>query len=39
VEEPTVKIPDPELFLSKRSAGTKMEKRLKERKSNLGSIT
>jgi hypothetical protein len=28
---PTVKISDPELFLSKRTTGTKMEKRLKER--------
>ena len=40
--QPTVKISDPELFLSKRTAGTKMEKRLKERWSNdmlnLGSI-
>ena len=40
---PTVKNFDPELFLSKRTAGTKMEKRLKERKSsdlpNLGPIS
>jgi hypothetical protein len=27
---PRVKIADPELFLSKRTAGTKMEKRLRE---------
>jgi hypothetical protein len=32
---PTVRIPDPELFLSKRTAGTEMEKRLKERRSTL----
>ena len=32
----TVKISDPELFLSERTAGTKMEKRLKERQSNDG---
>jgi hypothetical protein len=31
--QPTVKICDPELFLSKRTAGTKMEKRLRERSS------
>jgi hypothetical protein len=31
---PTVKNSDPELFLSKRNAGTKMEKRLRERHSN-----
>jgi hypothetical protein len=30
---PTVKISDPELFLSKRTSGTKMEKRLRERQS------
>jgi hypothetical protein len=40
---PTIKISDPELFLSKRTTGTKMEKRLKERQSNdwpkLGSIS
>ena len=30
---PTVKNSDPELFLSKRTAGTKMEKRLRERRS------
>ena len=30
----TVKIPDPQLFLSKRSVKTKMEKRLEERWSN-----
>ena len=40
---PTVKISDPELFLSKRTRGSKMEKRLKERWSNdqpnLGSIS
>ena len=40
---PTVKNSDPELFLSKRTAGTKMEKRLKERwfnvQPNLGSIS
>jgi hypothetical protein len=40
---PTVKNSDPELFLSKRTAGTKMEKRLRERRSsdqsNLGSIS
>jgi hypothetical protein len=39
----TAKISDPEFFLSKRTAGTKMEKRLKERGSNdqpnLGSIS
>ena len=29
---PTVKISDPELSLSKRTAGTKMEKRLKKRR-------
>jgi hypothetical protein len=34
----TVKISDPELFLSGRNAGTKMEKRLKERRSNDGPI-
>jgi hypothetical protein len=43
VTNPVFKIPDPELFLSKRTAGTKMEKRLKERLSshqpNLGSIS
>jgi hypothetical protein len=32
--QPTVKISDLELFLSKRTAGTKMEKRLKEKWSN-----
>jgi hypothetical protein len=32
-DQPSVKISDPELFLSKRTAGTKMEKRLKERQS------
>ena len=41
--EPTVKISDLELFQSKRSAGTKMEMRLKERESsdypNLASIS
>jgi hypothetical protein len=41
--QPTVKISDPELFPSKRTAGTKMEKRLKERLfsdwPNLGSIS
>ena len=31
---PTVKNSDSELFLSKRTAGTKMEKRLRERQSN-----
>ena len=40
---PTVKNSDPELFLSKRTAGTKMEKRLRERRSSdqpkLGSIS
>jgi hypothetical protein len=40
--QPTVKISDPE-FLSKRTAETKMEKKLKERQSNdllnLGSIS
>ena len=39
----TVKNSDPELFLSKRTAETKMEKRLRERRSsdqpNLGSIS
>ena len=39
----TVKNSDPELFLSKRTAGTKREKRLRERQSgywpNMGSIT
>jgi hypothetical protein len=30
---PSVKNSDPELFLSKRTSGTKMEKRLKERRS------
>jgi hypothetical protein len=30
---PTVKNSDPELFLSKRTAGTKREKRLREKKS------
>ena len=39
---PTVKNSDPELFLSKGTTGTKMEKRQKERRSsdrpNLGSI-
>ena len=30
---PTVKISDPELSLSKRTAGTKVEKRLRERRS------
>jgi hypothetical protein len=30
---PTVKNSDPELFLSKRTAGTKMEKRMRERRS------
>ena len=30
---PTVKYSDPELFLSKRTAGAKMEKRLRERSS------
>jgi hypothetical protein len=38
-----VKVSDPELSLSKRTAGTKMEKRLRERRSsdwpNLGSIS
>jgi hypothetical protein len=34
--QPTVKIPEPELFLSKRTAGTKMEKRLRERQANEG---
>jgi hypothetical protein len=37
--QPIVKIYDPELFLSKRTAGTKMVKRLRERQSNLGSIS
>jgi hypothetical protein len=41
--QPTVKISDQELFLSKRAAGTIMKKRLKERlsshQSNLGSIS
>jgi hypothetical protein len=32
--QPTVKISDPELVLSKRTAGTKLEKRLKDRESN-----
>ena len=40
---PIVKNSDPELFLSKRTAETKMEKRLRERRSsdqpNLGSIS
>jgi hypothetical protein len=40
---PTVKISDPELSLFKRTAGTKMEKRLRERRSSdwpkLGSIS
>jgi hypothetical protein len=40
---PTVKNSDPELFLSKRPSGTKMETRLRERRSselpNLGSIS
>jgi hypothetical protein len=40
---PTVKNSDPELFLSKRTAGTKMEKILRERRSSdrhkLGSIS
>jgi hypothetical protein len=40
---PTAKNSDPELFLSKKPAGTKMEKRLRERRSsdqpNLGSIS
>jgi hypothetical protein len=39
----TVKISDPIVFLSKRTAGTKMEKRLRERRSsdhpNWGSIS
>jgi hypothetical protein len=39
----TVKNSDPELFLSKRTAGTKKEKRLRERRSsewpNLGSTS
>jgi len=40
---PTAKNSDPELFLSKRTSGTKMEKNLRERRScdlppNLGSI-
>jgi hypothetical protein len=43
VYQPTVNISDPELFLSKRTSGTKMKKRLKERLSsnqpNLGSIS
>jgi hypothetical protein len=34
---PTVKNSDPELFLSKRTAETKMEKKLRERKSCLQS--
>ena len=41
--KPTVKISDPELFPLKRTAGTKMEKKLKEGLSsdllNLGSIS
>jgi hypothetical protein len=32
--QPKVKISDPELFLSERTAGTKVERRLKERQSN-----
>jgi hypothetical protein len=32
--QPTFKMFDPELFLSKRNVGTKMEQRLKERLSN-----
>jgi hypothetical protein len=39
---PTVKNSDAELFLSRRNAGTKMEKRLRERQSdrhNLGPIS
>ena len=40
---PMVKNSDPELFLSKRTAGTKVEKRLRKRRSsdwpNLGSIS
>jgi hypothetical protein len=32
--QPTVKIPDPELFLSQRTAETNKEKRLKGRRSN-----
>jgi hypothetical protein len=31
IYQPTVKFSDPELFLSKRTAGTKMEKKMKER--------
>jgi hypothetical protein len=36
---PTVKNSDLELFLSKGTAGTKMEKKLRERRSNLGKIS
>ena len=40
--QPTVKVSDPDLFLYKRTVGTKVEKRLKENPSidqpNLGSI-
>ena len=36
---PTVKNSDLELFLSKGTVGTKMEKKLRERRSNLGKIS
>jgi hypothetical protein len=35
--QPTINISDPELFLFKKTAGTKMEQRLKKKLSNLGS--